>query len=115
MKYGDKSKYFMTHIGAFKKFDVLISKDGDVIFLLELPTVYNQSIHLFIEYINAHNSSQSYNRTTEIGFLNSRLIQYVEYSSQVSYERFRVKAGLVSGGIFGPLTTAPQVYGMCTI
>lgn len=106
---------FTTHTGTFKKFDVLISKEGDVIFLLELPTVYNQSIHLFIKYINAHNSSQSYNRTTEIGFLNSRSIQYVEYSSQVSYDQFRVKAGLVSGGMFGPLTTAPQVYGTCMI
>ena len=101
----------MMHIGTFKKFDVLISKDGDVIFLLELPTVYNKSIHLFIMYIDDRNSSRSYNRTTEIGFINSRTIQYVEYSSQVAYDRFQIRAGLVSGGVLGPLTTAPRVYG----
>ena len=91
---------------------MLISKGGDVIFLLELPAIYNQSVHLFIKYIDDRNSSRSYNRTTEIGFLNSKSIQYVEYSSQVSYDRFRLKAGLVSGGMLGPLTTAPRVYGM---
>ena len=93
-------------------FDVLISLGGDVIFLLELPAVYNQSVHLFIKYTDDNNSNLSYNRTTEIGFLNSKSIQYVEYSSQVSYDRFRVKAGLVSEGMLGPLTEAPGVYGM---
>ena len=92
-------------------FDVLISNGGDVIFLLELPAVYNQSVHLFIKYTDDNNPSRSYNRTTEIGFLNSKLIQYVEYSSQVSYNQFRVKAGLVSGGMLGPLTEAPGMYG----
>ena len=43
-------------------FDVLISKGGDVIFLLELPAVYNQSVHLFIKYTDDNNSSLSYNR-----------------------------------------------------
>ena len=103
-------------IGKFQVFDVLISMGGDVIFLLELPAVYDQSVQLFIKYTDDNNSSRSYNRTTEIGFLNSKSIQYVEYSSQVSYDRFRVKAGLVSGGMLGPLTEAPGVYGMtCNI
>ena len=106
------SSVYLIHIGKFQVFDVLISKGGDVLFLLELPAVYNQSVHLFIKYTDDNNSSLSYNRTIEIGFLNSKSIQYVEYSSQVSYDRFRVKAGLVSGGMLGPLTEAPGVYGM---
>ena len=80
------SSIYLIHIGKFQVFDVLISKGGDVIFLLELPAVYNQSVHLFIKYMDDNNSSLSYNRTTEIGFLNSKSIQYVEYSSQVSYD-----------------------------
>lgn len=102
----------MMYVGKFRRFDILISKDGDVVFLLELPTVYNQSIHLFIMYTDDNNFNRSYNRTTEIGFLNTKSVQYVEYSSQVVYNRFRIKAGLVSEGIHGPLSTAPGVYGM---
>ena len=88
---------------------------GDVIFFFDLPTVYNQSVHLFIKYINGYNSSQSYNRTTTIGFVNTQSIQHVEYSSQVYYNRFQVKAGLVSRGVHGPLLLSPGLYGMLTI
>ena len=103
-----------THAGKFRTFDVLISTGGDVIFSLVLPTMYDQSIHLFLKYTNDRDPTQSYNRTTEIGFLNTKSVQYMEYSSQVYYERFRIEAGLVSGsrGVLGPLYTAPGVYGM---
>ena len=101
-------------LGTFRKFDVLISTEGDVIFSLMLPTEYSQSIHLFLKYTNDRDPTQSYNRTTEIGFLNTKSVQYMEYSSQVYYERFRIEAGLVSGSreVLGPLYTAPGVFGM---
>ena len=101
------------HTGMFKKVDVLISTGGDVIFSIELPIVYSQSIHLFLNYTNDHNPTESYNRTTKIGFLNTNTVQYLEHSSFVHYDRFRVKAGLMSGqDVLGPLTTAPGAYGM---
>ena len=111
----DKKNLWCIHtIGQFRKFDVLISTDGDVIFSLVLPTEYDQPIHLFLKYTNEDNPKESYNRTTEIGFLNTKSIQYMEYSSQVYYDRFQIAAGLVSGSreVLGPLYTAPGVYGM---
>ena len=93
---------------------MLISTDGDVIVSLVLPTEYDQPIHLFLRYTNDHDPKQSYNRTTEIGFLNTKSVQYMEYSSQVHYERFQLEAGLVSGSreVLGPLYKAPGVYGI---
>ena len=84
---------------------------GDVIFFFDLPTIYNQSVHLFIKYIDGYNSSRSYNRTTTIGFVNTQSIQHVEYSSQVYYNSFQVRVGLVSEGVHGPLSPSPVVYG----
>ena len=107
----------MSYAGIFRKFDVLISTGGDVIFSLELPTEYFQPIHLFLKYTNEDDPNESYNRTTEIGFLNTKSVQYMEYSSQVYYERFQIKAALVSGyrEVLGPLYAVPGVYGMTII
>ena len=107
----------MSYAGIFRKFDVLISTGGDVIFSIELPTEYFQPIHLFLKYTNEDDPNESYNRTTEIGFLNTKSVQYMEYSSQVYYERFQIKAALVSGyrEVLGPLYAVPGVYGMTII
>ena len=107
----------MSYAGIFRKFDVLISTGGDVIFSIELPTEYFQPIHLFLKYTNEEDPNESYNRTTEIGFLNTKSVQYMEYSSQVYYERFQIKAALVSGyrEILGPLYAVPGIHGMTII
>ena len=107
----------IIYAGKFRKLDVLISTEGDVIFSLELPTEYFQPIHLFLKYTNEDDPNESYNRTTEIGFLNTKSVQYLEYSSQVFYERFQIKAALVSGyrEVLGPLYAVPGVYGITTI
>ena len=107
----------MSYAGIFRKFDVLISTGGDVIFSIELPTEYFQPIHLFLKYTNEDDPNESYNRTTEIGFLNTKSVQYMEYSSQVFYERFQIRAALVSGyrEVLGPLYSVPGVHGMTII
>lgn len=91
--------------------------EGDVIFSLELPTEYFQPIHLFLKYTNEDDPNESCNQTTEIGFLNTKSVQYLEYSSQVFYERFQIKAALVSDyrEVLGPLYAVPGVYGITTI
>ena len=97
--------------GVFNTLDVLISTGGDVIFFIGLPTIYTQPVSLFLKYISADDPSRSYNRTTGVAFLNTASIQHVEYSSQVAYDQFLVQAGLVSGGVHGPLYDAPGMYG----
>ena len=77
------SSIYLIHIGKFQVFDVLISKGGDVIFLLELPAVYNQSVHLFIKYTDDNNSSLSYHRTTESA--SSTINQSNTWSTRLKY------------------------------
>jgi hypothetical protein len=103
--------FYDAYVG---KFDVLISTEGDIILSLELPTEYYQPIHLFLKYTNDDDPTESYNRTTEIGFLTTKSVQYMEYSSQIYYDRFRIQAGLVSGyrEVLGPLHAAPGIYGI---
>jgi hypothetical protein len=108
--------FYDAYVGKFRTFDVLISTEGDVILSLELPTEYYQPIHLFLKYTNDDDPTESYNvnRTTKIDFLTTKSVQYMEYSSQVYYDRFRIQAGLVSGyrEVLGPLHAAPGIYGI---
>ena len=101
-------------LGTLKQLDILISTYGDVIFLMKLPVMYRRPIHIFVKYINIHDPNQWYNRTSDVAFLNTTKIQYVEFSSQVAYEQFTVQVRLGSEGVFGNPYDAPGIYGECS-
>lgn len=97
--------------GALRQLDVLISTGGDVIFFLTLPFAYTRPIRIFLNYIHSDDPSRWYNRTSDVAFLNTNEIQYVEYSSQVAYDQFRVNVRLESEGVHGPPYDAPGMFG----
>ena len=97
--------------GGFNSVDVLISTNGDVIYFFKLPLAYSQPVKVYLQYTNADNPSQKYTRITNGAFLNTTSIYYVEYSSQVYYDRFRVKVALMSDGVLGDKFEVPKVIG----
>ena len=78
---------------------------------MNLPVIYRRPIRIFLKYIRTDDPNQWYNRTSDVAFLNTTEIQYVQYSSQVAYEQFTVQVRLESEGILGNPYDAPGTYG----
>ena len=93
--------------------EIQITTESDVIFIVNLQSALKLPVRLFLSYTNSDNPSQQLSKVTEAAFLNTTVIQHIEFDSQVTFNHFSVEVGLFAGGVYGPSTRALGVYSEC--
>lgn len=99
------------YIGFFNNLEVQITTKSDVIIIVRLQRALSVPVQLFLVYTSLDDSSQQQSRVTQAAYLNTTVIQHIEFASQVTFDHFEIQVGLFSGGVYGPLTTAPGEHG----
>ena len=103
--------YIYLSVGLFNSLKVLVTKDGHVIYVVNLPQAVSVPVHLSLNYTNLDNPSLWTRRVTRAAYVNATMIQHIEVASGVPYDHFSVQIGLASGSVFGPVSPAPGDYG----
>ena len=89
---------------------VQITTESDVIIIAELPRALLVPVHLVLVYTDLDNPTERDRRVTQAAYLNTTVIQHLEFASQVAFDAFIVQVGLFSEDVHGPLIRAPGEY-----
>ena len=103
--------------GLFKRLDVLITQEHDVIYKIQLNNAVNIPVHLFFLYTDASSEGEdetgvSRNVNTTASYNSTANITHIEFMSQVPFEEFRVSVALrTRAGQLGPLNEKTETFG----
>ncbi len=117
------SKNIVLFAGSFLNIEVIITQDGDVIYIITLRAVINTPVSLLFVYYNADDDDDdddnttldflTSNQTTTISYNNTEMITHMEFKSRIPFPRFAVSVALTTNSVTGPLERVTAVYGKC--
>ena len=94
---------------------VQVTSLSDVIINIELPRALVVPVNLYLVYTDLENPTQQDRKITQAAYINTTSILHLEFASQVVFDNFIVDVGLYVQDVFGPLSTAPGIYGKTMI
>ena len=79
-----------------------VTQGGDVLFEVTLPTPLSKPVYLIMEYVDLDSNVRHKNVTTNVAYIATTSFLYLEASSRVPFDKFRVSVRLTSSFILGP-------------